>query len=61
MKDINNKVLLPLVSINSNSTAYVIYTSGHTGEPKGAQLTHSNLYNVMNGIFNTGWFDNINY
>ena len=29
------------------STAYLIYTSGSTGSPKGVQITHSNLSNLV--------------
>ncbi len=31
----------------ANDLAYVIYTSGSTGQPKGAQITHNNLLNLI--------------
>ncbi len=38
------------LSTSSEDTAIIVYTSGTTGQPKGAELTHSNL--VMNVIVN---------
>lgn len=32
---------------NPDGLAYVIYTSGSTGEPKGVEITHSNLLNLV--------------
>jgi amino acid adenylation domain-containing protein len=32
---------------NPEDLAYVIYTSGSTGEPKGVQVTHANLLNLV--------------
>ncbi len=37
----------PDVETASQQTAYVIYTSGSTGEPKGVQVRHSNLSNLV--------------
>ena len=36
------------VSTSAEDTAIIVYTSGTTGQPKGAELTHSNL--VMNAM-----------
>jgi amino acid adenylation domain-containing protein len=33
--------------ISSNQLAYVIYTSGSTGQPKGVEVTHDNLLNLV--------------
>src|SRR5437660_11244901 len=37
----------PRVEINSDDLAYVIYTSGSTGQPKGVQITHASLSNLV--------------
>jgi long-chain acyl-CoA synthetase len=37
---------------NADDTCIIIYTSGTTGRPKGAELTHSNLF--MNALVCTG-------
>lgn len=36
-----------LEKINPDTLAYVIYTSGSTGEPKGVEITHGNLLNLV--------------
>ncbi|AFY74910.1 amino acid adenylation enzyme/thioester reductase family protein [Synechococcus sp. PCC 7502] len=36
--------------ITSENLAYVIYTSGSTGNPKGVQIRHSNVVNLLSNI-----------
>jgi amino acid adenylation domain-containing protein len=36
-----------LVSVAAHNLAYVIYTSGSTGQPKGVELTHGGLQNLI--------------
>jgi long-chain acyl-CoA synthetase len=43
------------VETKASDTAVIIYTSGTTGRPKGAELTHSNLF--TNTILSTDLFD----
>ncbi len=38
------------VSVDSEDTAVILYTSGTTGKPKGAMLTHGNLYSNARDI-----------
>ena len=37
----------PSANLTPSSLAYVIYTSGSTGQPKGVQVTHSGLSNLI--------------
>jgi amino acid adenylation domain-containing protein len=41
------------VSITPENLAYIIYTSGSTGEPKGVEITHGNLLNLISWHRNT--------
>lgn len=43
------------VATEPGDTAVILYTSGTTGQPKGAELTHSNL--VMNALAVNRWFE----
>ncbi len=44
----NCAVDAPSVSVTPENLAYVIYTSGSTGQPKGVEVTHGNLRNLLN-------------
>jgi amino acid adenylation domain-containing protein len=37
----------PDVEISGDQLAYVIYTSGSTGQPRGVEITHANLLNLV--------------
>src|ERR1700686_2432558 len=37
----------PITDITSEHLAYVIYTSGSTGQPKGVEITHASLMNLV--------------
>jgi amino acid adenylation domain-containing protein len=37
----------PNIQITTDSLAYVIYTSGSTGHPKGVEITHASLMNLV--------------
>ena len=39
----------PSTGVRPGNLAYVIYTSGSTGEPKGVEIPHSALCNLING------------
>lgn len=46
---------VPQIETSGDQLAYVIYTSGSTGEPKGVEVTHANLLNLVDwhlGEFN---------
>ncbi|HDY86438.1 MAG TPA: LLM class flavin-dependent oxidoreductase, partial [Methylophaga sp.] len=44
---------LPEVEIGSSDTAYVIHTSGTTGNPKGVEVSHGNLQNLLVSLDDT--------
>ncbi len=42
-----SSTLAPTVAIGLDHLAYVIYTSGSTGQPKGVEITHRSLQNLV--------------
>jgi amino acid adenylation domain-containing protein len=45
--DLHGHVQLPDREPNPDDLAYVIYTSGSTGQPKGVEISHANLSNLI--------------
>src|SRR5712691_5668375 len=37
----------PVTDLRADNLAYVIYTSGSTGQPKGVEITHAGLLNLV--------------
>jgi len=51
----NQSPTFDTVLTNADDTAVILYTSGTTGQPKGAELTHSNM--IMNARLGDNMFD----
>lgn len=45
--DRDSETLATTPDLNSSDLAYVIFTSGSTGSPKGVEITHANLLNLI--------------
>jgi len=43
----------PGVNVQGTDLVYILYTSGSTGLPKGVQITHQNLINLLDSFKNT--------
>lgn len=51
----NASHVFDLAPTNPEDTAVILYTSGTTGKPKGAELTHFNMFfNALNGVHYLG-------
>ncbi len=46
-KLVQQRVADPTSTVTIDDLAYVIYTSGSTGQPKGVQITHNSLLNLV--------------
>lgn len=46
----------PGLSVKGTDLLYILYTSGSTGLPKGVQITHQNLINLLNSFQSTPGF-----
>lgn len=46
----------PGVDVQGTDLVYILYTSGSTGLPKGVQITHHNLINLLDSFKNTPGF-----
>ncbi len=45
----DKKTCSPIVDITAENLVYVIYTSGSTGQPKGVQIEHQSVTNLIKG------------